>query len=221
MRQINNNLLILGALMFIVGNNQVVYSQNKSKLRTRLSVDYFNKDGLKYISAKLSSRKDRNFIYPSGQEIQLYHFINEEEILLRNLVTNDNGSVEFELTEEKSLKDDSEGFNNYTVKYIGTEEYKSSSKKIRVKDIVMNMIFTQTMEGKFVELKADEFDTDTEPYPVSDVARGALGVGQHRLEKATGGWPRAGVAGGDQNHPSFAAINSALSVDDPPHQTFF
>lgn len=128
-------------LLLSVGNIAFhnVYSQNHKKNKVRIQAYYFKiMDSISFVDIRATSKIDKKTKKLPNLAFDVYNFIDESEIKLGSINTNQIGETKFILKDLETLKKDSLGYYNIKITFKGNEQFKKSSKTITFKDAEIN-----------------------------------------------------------------------------------
>jgi len=162
------------------------------KLKTRIKIEYFKKgDNTKQIKATASSRVNRKPV--SLQNITLQFFDETDSSrLIQSITTNKKGIAVLNLPADYPMGKEEPSV--FTVRFAGNDIYKPASKKIEVKDIVMNVDYKVVDSVYMVNVSAYELIDGKPGNPVSDVDVYVYVQRLFSLLKVGEGWLQDGKA---------------------------
>jgi hypothetical protein len=163
--RITVSLLVIILIFFPVLDAR---SQDNTDIRTRISMEYFNKSGIKSLKATLTAKEARRYAPLKGEAMNFYILEDTSKLLLGTVLTNEAGQASVIIPEDLEIISENEVIRNYEVSFDSTKTYRRSKKTLEIKDIVMEISFSQKNEIKLINLIASEVGEEGELIPLSD-----------------------------------------------------
>jgi len=127
-------LVLLSVFIFTIGTPRL-FAQKEKKNKARINVEYVKiMDGEIYFNIKSSARIKKKTVPVSYIELTIYNEIDDEEVELGKVKTNDKGETRFTLKDIHSIKADTSNTFNILVSFSGDESFKKAKKSISFKD---------------------------------------------------------------------------------------
>ena len=126
--------MILGITLSTL-SSQDAYSQDVEKNRIRIKADYFkvmNSDS--YFDISASTKIEKKNVEVSNIDLTIYQELDDEQIKLGTVTTNNNGDSRFIIENFNTLKTDSTNIYYFLISFKGNDAYKKASKSIEFKD---------------------------------------------------------------------------------------
>lgn len=140
-------------------------TQQNNQLNSRLNIEYFNKTGEKSLVATLTSREGRTTTNLSNLNVSFFSVADTSKILLDIKQTDEKGQAVIQLPENLIQNN---GFFNFEVLFEGTENYSESTNELEIKEVKMDISFSQESGEKIIIAKVTEISDTGELVPVSD-----------------------------------------------------
>lgn len=140
-------------------------TQQNNQLNSRLNIEYFNKTGEKSLVATLTSREGRTTTNLSNLNVSFFSVADTSKILLDIKQTDEKGQAVIQLPENLIQNN---GFFNFEVLFEGTENYSESTNELEIKEVKMDISFSQESGEKIIIAKVTEISDTGELVPISD-----------------------------------------------------
>lgn len=161
-------VITVAALIILIGNAS--FSQStKKKLRTRMSLDYYNSaDNSRTLNATIYIVKEGQRIPVTNEIVYFYLGDISDGYLVDSLITDENGLAKHVFPDEYEFPIDEERRVKYTAEFLGNKLYTNKDADIDIKEIFMELFLTELDLEKTVSVRGYELGNDKEMIPVSD-----------------------------------------------------
>jgi hypothetical protein len=118
---------------------QNLNAQNADKNKVRLKANYVKiMNGPSYIDIEAGAKVDDQNIKVPNIDLTIYNELEEENVKLGNIKTNENGKARFILKDLKNILPDSSNTYTISIAFKGNDTYSRASKSISFKDVNIN-----------------------------------------------------------------------------------
>ncbi len=152
--------VMLAAFMLIP---EEASAQERSRMRMSFQKD---NQGDKHLTITLYAGRGRNMVFLEDATISLTAANNDTTVHLADLTTNSEGVAKLKIEEGYRFPLDEEGFTIIDASYEGTDEYRSASTDIGIKDLNFELNFDIVDSVKTVSVRATEKDSLGNDVPV-------------------------------------------------------
>ena len=120
-------------------------------IHPRLGATYVKlTDGTRRVSLSLSASIDDKRVNILNAPLEISVVDGSEKTLVGRTVTDQKGKAVLDIKQEKSIPADKEGYFNLEILYPGNEKFESASKSLHLKDISMEITFSEKDSLKYV-----------------------------------------------------------------------
>ncbi len=179
-------IVLLFSIQGISQENDVSNYKMLFKFNTTKQHDNSRSLEVSFIGRHKKNRKDKIPIYEA--EIKFFNILNNDEILLGSSETSKKGITQIILPEDHTYLIDDEGYINLAARFDGNDLISKQEKEIRVKDLHMELFFTEIDSIKTVLVKAFVIDTSGSKYPITEteiiISMGSM-LSKMKLEEGT------------------------------------
>ena len=154
--KINKNIFLIILFLAISTSVFVSQSQEATKSRSRLKLYYNNESGIKSLVATLRVKQDKQYIPYAGAEVSFYYIADTGNILIGSKQTDEKGTSVLYIPDDFDYGDEPDGVFMYEAVFDGIVEYKSSSGSTEIKNVKMEISFSQKEEEKLIILSVLE-----------------------------------------------------------------
>jgi hypothetical protein len=148
---ISSTLLLILSL-FIVSSD--LYSQDKTLISPYIQLQYFkNAEDQRFLKTTLTYSLNRMELPLAGMEITFYSGGDKKEVLGTGL-TDDKGAAKLELKGDLKLAADDAGIWAFNTEFKGNDTIEAASSDISVKDVTLEVTYTEPDSIKTVTVKA-------------------------------------------------------------------
>ncbi|MCF8372659.1 MAG: hypothetical protein K9H64_13600 [Bacteroidales bacterium] len=165
MKEIKNSLPTFFALLAI--SLLSFQAMGQEPVKSRNSLEYYKISEHRVLKATLKAKEGRNYIFLQDFPVEFNIVIDTGSVSLGSSNTNESGEAIFEVPDEMFRLHSTNGVTSFEAIFAGTERYKPSESSLEVKDLKMNLSFTQEEEEKQILLTATELNGD-ESVPISE-----------------------------------------------------
>lgn len=141
-------------------------SQEVSKSRSSLRLYHNNESGEKSLVATLRVKQGKRYIPGAGMEVNFYYVADTTNLLMGTTRTDEKGKTVLYIPEDFDYGDKTAGIFIYEAFFDGTEEYKSSSGSSEIKNVQMEISYSQKEEEKLIILIVSEVQENGGLLPV-------------------------------------------------------
>jgi len=176
-----NILLQLLALLLIVGLilSFPIDANAQKKAKSRLKVYYEKLENSdKKLSIILTQGSGKKIKGIKDAAILLLTYNLDEEVELASLTTDANGEADLYIQADYSFPQDEEGFTVINASYIGNDSIKSAKKRIKFKDLDLDISFEMVDSVKVLTLSTFKIDSVGNKIPIEDIE---INIGVKRL----------------------------------------
>ena len=147
-------------VLFLLGMPSLV-GQSQEKHRVRLKADYIKQmDAGSYLDIKASARINKQTVGIEGIELQVVNEIDDEEIELGTLTTDQKGEGVFAL-DLNGLKADSLNTYSLSVSFKGTDSLRRASRTVQFKDAALKANLITRDSVNYIEAVLKDAVTDS------------------------------------------------------------
>ncbi len=157
---------IVASVLVLLFLSSAVVCRAEDPLRSRLKLEFLNSAGTRMLNAKLTSKKDDQTVPLQGMQVSFFVQGAKDKVLLGKGTTNDAGKATFTLPGKLDVPRNTEGKYSYSATYEGSKEYQSSESSADVRDVFMNLTFSQTDSAKIINLVAVEIGQKGDSVPI-------------------------------------------------------
>jgi hypothetical protein len=179
-------IVLLFSIQGVSQENDVSNYKMSFKFNTTKQHDNSRSLEVSFIGIHKKNRKDKIPIYDA--EIKFFNILNNDEILLGASETSKKGIAQIILPEDHTYLIDDEGNINLAARFDGNDLISKQEKEIRVKDLHMELFFTDIDSIKTVLVKAFVIDTSGSKYPITEteiiISMGSM-LSKMKLEEGT------------------------------------
>jgi hypothetical protein len=130
-----------------------------------MGLDYFNNSGEKSIAAGLSARVDRKLVRLTGMEVEFFIILDTIQTKLGSAQTDGKGQAKFILPPDLKPLD---GIYVFKAVFKGNDTYQLAEREIEIKDLFMNISFSQENENKKINVEVAEIGDGGNLIPLSE-----------------------------------------------------
>lgn len=158
---------ITGLLLFLIPLSFLNASETEGiqELKTRINIEYLNKTGIKSLVATLTSREGRTTNYLNNLKVDFFAVSDTARIVLGTKQTDENGQAILLIPDNLNKSD---GVFNFEASFKGNDSYLASTNDLEIKDVQMDISFSQESGDKKIIAKVVESDDTGELIPVTD-----------------------------------------------------
>jgi len=150
-KNISFTLLLIFSLITVCSD---LYSQDKTLISPYIQLQYFkNTDDQRILKTTLTYSLNRMELPLAGMEITFYSGGDKKEILGTGL-TDDKGAVKLELKDDLKIAADDAGMWAFNTEFKGNDTIEAASADISVKDVTLEVTYTEPDSIKTVTVKA-------------------------------------------------------------------
>lgn len=143
-----------------------MFSQDKTTIAPYIQLQYFkNTDNNRIIKTTLTYSLNRMELPLPGMQITFFSGSDKKEII-GSAVTDAKGAATFELVKDLKLVTDNSGMWNFSSEFRGNDTIEAVSAELPVKDVVLEVTFTEPDSVKTVSVRAYTIENGKE-IPVS------------------------------------------------------
>lgn len=160
--QLNFTFLALLSVFVFASSFQSLNAQNVKKNKVRLKAQYIKvMEGDSYINIAASSKIDKQNVKVSDIEVLIFNKLEEENIELGKVVTNNEGENKFIIENLNNIQSDTSGVYNLLISFKGNDSFKKAKKGISFKNanITAKMVIKDSInyiEAKLIDVKTNE-----------------------------------------------------------------
>jgi len=150
------------SIIFFTFSSQDVNAQDVKKNRVRLKADYVKiMDGDSYFDIKASAKIEKKNVPVSNIEVIIYHELDDDQIELGTVTTDNNGEHKFIIENFNTLKTDSTNIYNFLISFKGNDAFKKARKKIEFKDATITAEIITKDSINYISATLREASTDS------------------------------------------------------------
>lgn len=143
-------------------SSQNVNGQDVKKNRVRLKADYVKVMGSdSYFDIKASAKIKKKNVPVSNIEVIIYHELDDDQIELGTVTTDNNGERRFIIKGFNTLKTDSTNTYNFLISFKGNDAFKKARKKIHFKDATITAEIITKDSINYISATLREASTDS------------------------------------------------------------
>ena len=143
-------------------SSQYTHGQDVKKNRVRLKADYVKVMGNEsYFDIKASAKIDKKNVSVSNIEVIVYQELNDDQIKLGTVTTDNNGEHRFIIKNFNTLKTDSTNTYNFLISFKGNDDFKKASKSIQFKDATITAEIITKDSINYISSTLRETSTDS------------------------------------------------------------
>lgn len=120
-----------------------------------------------FIAHNKKDRKDRLPVHQA--EIVFLNILEDEEIMLGKVTTDDTGTALLNLTPDQKYLSDEEGFIEFIARFEGTEQIKKKEADVKIRDLFLGIEAQEVDSVKTVVVRAFALDSTNQKIPQDDV----------------------------------------------------
>lgn len=166
--KINKNIFLIIVPLALLTTAFVAKSQEVSKSSSSLKLEYNNESGAKSLVATLRVKQEKQYI-PYVEELNFYYVSDTGNVLIGTKNTDEEGRSVFYIPSDFDYGDTSEGIFSYEVVFEGNDKYKSSSGSTEIKNVQMEISFSQKEDEKLIIVDVLEISANGYLTPVDGV----------------------------------------------------
>ncbi len=156
-------------LLSFVPWNTIFAEEEAEIIEPAILLEYKNIIGYgKQVTAKIYYRDDAGFHFLSDQTIKFLSISVDEEKLLGEVITDQDGIAQFIISSDYELPLDDEGYFTIRVVFEGTDEYESYEDEIMFKNVFMELNLDEIDSVKTITVYAYELDSTGTKVPVTE-----------------------------------------------------
>ena len=121
----------------------------------------------KFIAHNKKDRKDRLPVHQA--EVVFYNTLEDEEIVLGKVNTDDTGTAALTLPPDQKYLTDEEGYIEFIARFEGTKEIKKKEADLKVKDLILQIEAEEIDSVKTVVVRAFVLDSTNQQIPQDDL----------------------------------------------------
>ena len=130
--------LMIFCLALCTLSSQFAYGQDVKKNRVRLKADYVKIMGDEsYFDIKASAKIQKKNVPVSNIDVIIFHELDDDQIELGTVTTDNNGEHRFIIKDFNKLKTDSTNIYNFLISFKGNDDFKKAKKSIQFKDAII------------------------------------------------------------------------------------
>lgn len=158
-RNISFTLLLVLSLLT---TESELFSQDKTLISPYIQLQYFkNSDDQRILKTTLTYSKNRMELPLAGMEVNFYTGGSNRE-LLGTVITDNKGVSQLELSKDKKLDTDNTGMWAFSTEYKGNDTIEAGSSEISVKDVILEVSYSEVDSIKTITAKAFTREKGTE-----------------------------------------------------------
>ena len=144
-------------------------NQETKKVKYRMNLAYHKyTDGDKSLTVRLYYREGTKFINVSNVIVEFYLVTEEDEILLAEVETKEDGYAILQIATDYQIPWDSDNYCTFIVRFNGDEKGKPTDEEIMIKNINIDFDFTEEDGEKYVNVNITEAGDSSDVIPVYD-----------------------------------------------------
>jgi len=167
--KINKNISLIILPLVILSSAFVIQSQEVAKSRSSLKIYYNNESGVKSLVATLKVKQGKQYIPFAGIDVNFYFVADTSNILIGTNQTDETGKSVLYIPDDFEYGDQPIGIYAYEAVFNGTGKYKASSASTQIKNVQMEVSFSQKEEEKLIILNVSEVQGIGDLLPVNGV----------------------------------------------------
>lgn len=166
-------------------------SSENSKVKVSISLSFYQFENIYELKAKVTARINRKRKPVEGITFDIYNIADTSDILLGNMTTDENGETSSILERKVGYYVNDDGEKEFRLKFNGNDEYLQATKKIAIRDVIMELDFIVVDSVKTIVAKAfvPGYEGDKNPLEEEDVyfyvpgSFSLLSIGDAELEE--------------------------------------
>jgi hypothetical protein len=149
----NISFTLLLVLSFLTTESEL-FSQDKTLISPYIQLQYFkNTNDQRILKTTLTYSKNRMELPLAGMEVNFYTGGSIRE-LLGTVITDNKGVSQLELSKDKKPDTDNTGMWAFSTEYKGNDTIEAGSSEISVKDVILDMSYSEADSIKTITAKA-------------------------------------------------------------------
>jgi Ni/Fe-hydrogenase subunit HybB-like protein len=143
--------------------------QDSTSVRTVLRLEYLNSDGTRILTATLSGKTEGKFKPVEGMKVSFYYINGDVKKDLGGFSTGVKGKASVEIPGDIIAAGGVKGLYSFGSSFDGAGKYERSAASVEIRDLQMELTFSQKDQGKQVNCRVTETGMDGTRVPVNDL----------------------------------------------------